>query len=57
MARHRARRKRGLHGLTIFLHEREIDALVRSGWLAIKSRADHDAIRKALYRFLGDTLG
>jgi hypothetical protein len=56
MARHRARRKRGLHGLTIFLHEREIDALIRRGWLAAESRADRDAIRKALYRFVGDML-
>jgi hypothetical protein len=38
------------------LREREIDALIRLGGLPADDRADHAAIRKALYGFFDDHL-
>jgi hypothetical protein len=38
------------------LRESEIDALIRSGRLALDARGDLSAIRNALYGFLDDTL-
>jgi hypothetical protein len=55
-ARHRERRRRGLRCLTIDLRKSEIDALVRRGRLALESRGDIPAIRKALHEFLDDAL-
>ena len=51
MRRHRARRRDGLRSLTIELHEREVDALIRSGFLEKGSRNDANAVTQALYRF------
>ena len=56
MARHRARRRKGLRCFTIELYETEIDTLIRRGWLDADDRADPAAIRKALYEFLDDHL-
>jgi SOS response regulatory protein OraA/RecX len=50
MRRHRARRRDGLRSLTIELHEREVDALIRSGFLEKSSRNDANAVVQALYR-------
>ena len=50
MRRHRARRRDGLRSLTIELHEREVDALIRSGVLEKGSRNDANAVAQALYR-------
>jgi hypothetical protein len=56
MARHRSRRRNGLHCLTIELRESEIDALIRDERLAAASRTDIAAVKQALYGFLDDTL-
>jgi hypothetical protein len=50
MRRHRARRRNGLRSLTIELHEREVDALIRSGFLEKDSRNEPNAVAQALYR-------
>ena len=50
MRRHRARRRDGLRSLTIELHEREVDALIRSGFLKKGSRNEPNAVAQALYR-------
>jgi len=56
MARHRRRRKKGLRCVTIELREVELDVLIRRGRLALNSRRDIQAIRKALHEFLDDAL-
>jgi hypothetical protein len=57
MRRYRQRRKDGLQRLRIDLREREIDELVRRGFLCLQERGDRDAIRKAFYACLDRTLG
>jgi hypothetical protein len=57
MRRLRARRKNKFRCLTLELHESEIDALSRHGYLHWDRRNDLDAIAKALYQFFGRTLG
>ena len=54
--RHRERRRRKLHCLTIELRKTEIDALVRKGMLEAETRNNRQAIRLALYSFLESTL-
>jgi hypothetical protein len=49
LRRHRERRSLGLRCLTIQLHETEIAALIREGFLKIETRNDPDAICAALY--------
>jgi hypothetical protein len=56
MRRHRQRRRRNLRCVMVELLEREIDALVRRAGLPPDDRADHAAIRKALYGFFDDHL-
>jgi SOS response regulatory protein OraA/RecX len=56
MARSRDRRRKGLRCLTVELRETEVDALIRSGRLSADDRANLNAVRKALYRFLDDNL-
>jgi hypothetical protein len=50
MRRHRQRRREGLRFLTIELHETEVDALIRSGYLQRDSRNEPNAVTQALYR-------
>jgi hypothetical protein len=57
MRRHRERRRRKLHCLTIELRKMEIDALVRKGMLDAETRNNRQAIKLALYSFLDSTLG
>ena len=56
MARCRQRRQNGMRCLTIELRETEIDVLIWRRLLAGESRHDNAAVRRALYRFLDDTL-
>ena len=51
MRTHRQRRKNRLRCVMVELREREIDALIRRAGLPPEDRADHAAIRKALYGF------
>jgi hypothetical protein len=57
MRLHRERQRKGLRCLTIELRETEIDALVVRGLLKAEMRDDVDAIVKALYGHLDQTLG
>jgi hypothetical protein len=54
--RHRERRRRSVRCLTVEIHEREIDALVRHGLLDDGERDDARAILAALREYLGNTL-
>jgi hypothetical protein len=56
MRRHRTRRKNRLWCVTVELREREIDALIRRAGLPPEDRADHAAIRTALYGFFDNHL-
>jgi hypothetical protein len=56
MRRHRVRRKNRLRCVMVELREREIDTLIRRAGLPPDDRADHAAIRKALYGFFDDHL-
>ena len=56
MRRSRARRRKGLRCLTIELHETEIAALVRKGYLASEEQHDRCAVTEALYAFFEDEL-
>jgi hypothetical protein len=57
MRAHRQRRRDGLRCLLIELHETEIDALVRNGFLRSDARNDPRSIELALYEFLERALG
>jgi hypothetical protein len=57
MRRHRDRRRHGLRCLTLQVHDREIDALVRKGLLAAETRNVVGEINAAFYKFLDQTLG
>jgi hypothetical protein len=50
----RQRRSRNLRYVMVELREREIDALIRPAGLPPDDRADHAAIRQALYGFFDD---
>jgi hypothetical protein len=54
--RHHERRREGKRCLTIEIHDREIDALVRHGLLETDQRNDTRAILAALREYLGNTL-
>jgi len=54
---HRKRRLNKLHCLTIELHETQIHALMREGFLSPASYPTHEAVRQALYAFLDSALG
>ena len=56
MRLHRERRSLGLRCLTIELRETEIEALIREGLLTSEARNDPNALRSALYEFLGSVL-
>lgn len=49
MRLYRVRKQRGLRCITIELFEREIDGLIRSGYLAVHERSDNLAVRKAVH--------
>jgi hypothetical protein len=56
MRAHRKRREAGLRCLTIELRETEVTELIRRNLLDADARHDANAVRKALYRHLDDTL-
>jgi hypothetical protein len=56
MARHRQRRRKGLHCLFVELRTKEIAALTRHGYLDAAHLRNKYAVLKALYDFLDDTL-
>jgi hypothetical protein len=56
MRRYRERRRDGLRCVTIEVHDGEIDALARNGFLKTDTRNDPRAIEMALYEFLERTL-
>jgi hypothetical protein len=56
MRRHRERRRKGLRCLRIELRETEVDALIRRRLLAVDSRHDNAAVRRALHHFLDHML-
>jgi hypothetical protein len=57
MRRVRERRRRGLYYTATLLDERQIEGLIRRGWLARGERGQAAAVRKALYQYLVDNLG
>ena len=57
MRAHRKRRQAGLRCLTIELRETEVTELIRRKLLEAGVRHDANAVRRALYRHLDDTLG
>lgn len=56
MWRHRQRRRKQFRCLTIELHETEIDALIRNGFLRHETRNNASAIVEALYAYFDRTL-
>ena len=56
MRKHRERRWRNLRCVMVELREREIDTLIRRAGLPPEDRADHAAIRRALYGFFDNHL-
>ena len=56
MRTHRQRRRDGLRCVTLDLHDGEIDALARRGFLKSDARNDLRSIEVALYEFLERTL-
>ena len=56
MRTHRQRRKNRLRCVMVELRQREIDALIRRAGLPPEDRADHAAIRTALYGFFDNHL-
>jgi hypothetical protein len=57
MRRHRERRREGLRCVTLDVHDGEIDALARRGFLKDDARNDLRSIEMALYKFLEHALG
>jgi hypothetical protein len=57
MRRHRERRRDGLRCVTLDVHDGEIDALARRGFLKADARNDLRSIEMALYVFLEHALG
>jgi hypothetical protein len=56
MRRHRHRRRQRIRCVTIELHEVEVEALVRKGWLKAETRNDPAALGEALHDHLGYSL-
>jgi hypothetical protein len=52
----RWRRRRGLRTVRLLLHESQVEALVRHGYLAEDDISDPDAVQGAVDTFLGDAL-
>lgn len=52
MRLYRVRKERGLRCITIELFEREIDGLIRSGYIAAGERSDRRAVRRAVHALL-----
>jgi hypothetical protein len=48
----RLRRRLGLRCYTVELHESEVAALVRQGYLSPERQADRDAVLQALHAFI-----
>jgi hypothetical protein len=57
MRNQRERRRLGLRCFTVQVFEKEIDTLVRWGYLEAVARNDPRAVRDALHRHLARTLG
>jgi hypothetical protein len=57
MRRHRERRRDGLRCVTLDVHDGEIGALARRGFLKADARNDLRSIEMALYEFLERALG
>jgi hypothetical protein len=57
MRLYRERRSLGLRCLTIMLHETEIDAPIREGFLNYEARNDPNAICAALYELFDSLFG
>jgi hypothetical protein len=53
----RKRRREGLRCIVVELRITEIDTLIAKGLLEAGAREDRQAVRKALYSFLDETLG
>jgi hypothetical protein len=56
MRLHRHRRRQRIRCVTIQLHESEVEALVRKGWLKAVTRNDPAALIEALHGHLGYSL-
>ncbi len=52
MRLHRKRRRNGLRFMRILLHETEIDALIRKGFLKRERRQDQHAVQNAIDGFI-----
>jgi len=57
MRRHRQRLRKGLQCIVVELRQSEIEALIRKKLLKQDGRNEGNAIRRALYDFLDQTLG
>jgi hypothetical protein len=57
MRAHRQRRRDGMRCVMLDVHDGEIDALARRGFLKADARNDLRSIEMALYEFLERTLG
>ncbi len=57
MRLHRKRRRNGLRFMRILLHETEIDALIRKGFLKRERRQDQHAVQNAIDGFICNELG
>ncbi len=57
MRLHRERRSNGLRCMRILLHETEIDALIRKGFLRRERRQDQQAVQNAIDGFICNELG
>lgn len=56
MRLHRRRRRQRIRCVTVQLHELEVEALVRKGWLTAEMRNDPAALVDALHGHLGYSL-
>jgi len=56
MRRYRKRKRSGLRFVPLEIREKEIDALIRRGFLVEEDRDQNSAIRRAIYRHLDATL-
>jgi hypothetical protein len=56
MARHRNRRRDGIRCYTVLVRDREVDVLIRLGFLSPAERANRYSVVEALHRFFDQTL-
>lgn len=54
MRRHHERRRNGFRSVSLNIHEREIDLLVRKAFLQMGARHDREALSQALRAFIGN---